>query len=238
MNRIVTMDEPCPEESPLPQAENRPDAMLKGALWIGDINDNAAQAFASNLLKTSYDDPNRPIMIYIDSYGGAVDALSSMVGVMDSIPNKIVTICMGKAMSAGAVLLSHGDYRYISPHGRVMIHEISSGSSGNVNDLKNEMEETDRMNEHWMEFLAKNCGIKNGYKGLKKFLTSSRREAYMDAKESLKLGIVDQIGVPRLIRPMQWQLVFDGFQRSIVEVVDAVDDSPRKAPKGKSPRGK
>ena len=104
---------------------------------------------------------------------------------------------MGKAMSCGAILLSHGDIRYCGKHSRVMLHEVSSGAIGDVHDCHNDAQEGLRINKYFLGLAAKNCGIKGGYQGLRKIIKSrDGREIWMDAKASLAFGIVDKIGLP------------------------------------------
>lgn len=182
--------------------------ILDGSVWLNDITESAARDFAASLLKTSSYDPTRPLMVYIDSSGGLIDALASMISVMDSIPNKIITIAMGKAMSAGAILLAHGDYRFVAPYSRVMIHEVSGGAAGNINDVTSEAAEIVRLNSVFLEMFAKDCGIKNGHRGLKKLL-SEHRDLYLSADQAVELGVADEVGVPRLNRISQWVLEAD-----------------------------
>lgn len=179
--------------------------MLDGCVWLNAITDNAARDTAATLLRMAYVDPNRPVMMFLDSPGGEVDAMNAILSVMDSIPNKIVTVCMGKAFSAAAVILSHGDIRFVAPHGRVMIHEISGGAVGNIVDVSADAQEMDRLNKVYLELLAKNCKVKGGTKALRK-LFSTRRDVYFDAEQAVNFGIADYIGVPRLLKMNQWLL--------------------------------
>jgi ATP-dependent protease ClpP protease subunit len=80
-----------------------------------------------------------------------------------------------------------------------MLHEVSSGAWGKTQDLKVDAKETERLNQWAMGLLAKNCGIKGGYEGLRKvFKDRDNTDLYMDAKESLAFGIVDAVGLPKL----------------------------------------
>jgi ATP-dependent Clp protease protease subunit len=112
---------------------------------------------------------------------------------------------MGKAMSCGAILLSHGDIRYCGPNSRVMIHEVSGASWGDVHDVHNDAVETVRLNEHFLGLLAANCGIKNGYKGLRKLIKDrDGRDIWLDAKAAHAFGIVDYVGIPRIVKLTQY----------------------------------
>lgn len=168
-------------------------------IWVNKFDEDAAQDFREDILAAAAGDPKRPITVYIDSYGGYVDALAKMIETLDEVPNPIITVCMGKAMSAGAVLLSHGDIRFCGKHSRVMIHEMSSGTSGNINDIKTDTQEAERLNRWGMSLLAKNCGLKGGYEAIRKvFKDKDGRDIYLDAHEALKFGVVDAVGLPRV----------------------------------------
>ena len=106
-----------------------------------EFNQETCNLLNAQLLYLSSLD-ERDINIYINSPGGSVvDGLSS-VDVINFIPNSVSTTCIGMAASMGAVLLSCGEKgkRFVLPHGRVMIHQISSGMRGTFSDMKIEME--------------------------------------------------------------------------------------------------
>lgn len=167
-------------------------------IWVTKFDEESAQKFRQAVMDQSRVDPTRPIVIYIDSYGGYVDALAKMIETLDEVPNPIVTACMGKAMSCGAMLLSHGDVRFLGRHSRVMVHEVSSGTFGNVQDMKDDVKETIRLNEYFMGLLAKNCGFKN-YDELRSIIKDQDgRERYIFGDDAIKFGIVDAIGTPKI----------------------------------------
>lgn len=167
-------------------------------IWVNRFDEETATEFRSCVMLQSKLDPSRPIFIYIDSYGGYVDALAKMIETLDEIPNPVVTVCMGKAMSCGAILLSHGDLRFCGKHSRVMIHEVSSGTSGDVHEMHADVQETKRLNEHFMGLLAKNCGY-SGYPELRKMIKEQDgRDRYLNAEAALEFGIVDVVGLPKL----------------------------------------
>lgn len=167
-------------------------------IWVTKFDEESAQKFRAAVMDQAKSDPTKPIVIYIDSYGGYVDALAKMIETLDEVPNPIVTACMGKAMSCGAMLLSHGDVRFLGRHSRVMVHEVSSGTFGNVQDMKDDVKETIRLNEYFMGLLAKNCGFKN-YEELRSVIKEQDgRERYIFGDDAIKFGIVDAIGTPKI----------------------------------------
>lgn len=167
-------------------------------IWVTKFDEDHAQKFRKQVLEASKSDPNKPVLIYIDSYGGYVDALAKMIETLDEIPNPVVTVCMGKAMSCGAMLLSHGDVRFLGRHSRIMIHEVSSGTFGNVQDMKEDTKETVRLNEYFMGQLARNCGFKNYEEFRAVIKEQDGRDRYLVGNDALKFGIVDAIGLPKV----------------------------------------
>ena len=168
-------------------------------IWIHKFDEESAQKFREHAIRAVREAPssNHPIVIYVDSYGGYVDSLATMIETMDEIPNPLYTVCLGKAMSCGAILLSHGDQRFCGQHSRVMVHEVSGCTGGNVNDICNDSKEIQRLNRYFMGILAKNCNIKGGYNALRqKVKEHEGREWWMDAAEAKKFGIIDHIGTP------------------------------------------
>lgn len=181
-------------------------SVIEDRIWVHGFNEENAQKFNDRVLKTAEKDPYEPIVVYINSYGGAVDCLASMVSVLDSVPNPVITIATGTAMSCGAMLLSHGDVRCVGPHARVMIHEVSAAAWGNVNDMKTDTHEVDRLNQYFMGLLARNCG--KSLKQLKSQFTNERREIYLTPEACVKFGIADHVGIPAVEKHASFELLF------------------------------
>jgi ATP-dependent Clp protease protease subunit len=175
-----------------------------GEIWVTKFEEESAQTFREQVLEASRRDRNAVIPIYIDSYGGYVDSLAKMIETMDEMPNRFVTICMGKAMSCGAILLSHGDLRFCGKYSRAMIHNVSSGSWGDAYTLKADSEETHRLNKRFMGLLAENCGITyNELQSLIKDATGSK-EIWLSAEDAKKFNLVDEVGVPHVAQETAW----------------------------------
>lgn len=175
-------------------------------IWVNKFTEESAQKFREQIFEKAKVSADKPIVIYIDSYGGYVDALAKMIASMDELPNPKITVCMGKAMSCGAMLLSHGDYRFCDKHSTVMVHEVSAGAGGDVHDMYNSAQETKRMNEYWLGILAKNCGMKN-YAELRKYIKDhDGRDLYFNAERAKEFGIVDAVGTPQIIPIVQYQI--------------------------------
>ncbi len=173
-------------------------------IWVIKFDEDSAQEFREKVLAVSKKDPTVVIPIYIDSYGGYVDSLAKMIETMDEVPNRFITICMGKAMSCGAILMSHGDLRFCGRLSRVMIHNVSSASWGDAYALKADSDETMRLNKIFMGLLAENCGMT--YNQLQTRIKDAvgSKEIWMNADDACKFGVADNIGIPSIKGFTQW----------------------------------
>lgn len=165
-------------------------------IWVREITPPSAELFAARIFKMSSEDPERPILIYIDSPGGYIDSLMSMLSALDFVPNPIITVAMGEAASCASVLLSHGDARFASPYCRIMIHEATGGGVGNVHDAKNQVAELEYANERLIYLLARNCGKTRD--AIAQLILQTRRDVYLSPEEAKSLGLIDHIGVPTI----------------------------------------
>ena len=139
------------------------------------------------------------IPIFIDSYGGEVYILLGMINKIAASNKKVSTILLSKAMSCAAVLFSAGDkgYRFIAPYATLMIHEVSSEMEGKNKEIKADANETERLNTLMFSILDSNCRQDEGY--FENLIHDiGHAELYLTAKEAIKHGIADKIGVPNL----------------------------------------
>jgi ATP-dependent Clp protease protease subunit len=167
-------------------------------IYVSRFTEESAKDFRRKLKYRSAKDPNVPIDIYIDSYGGYVDSLNSMLAAMNEVPNQIVTVCVGKAMSCGAVLLAAGDHRFCDPMARILVHEISGGAIGHNDDIQTDARESARLNKQMMEFLAMRCN--KSYNDIKRIMKDEdARDLYLTAEQAKEFGLVDYIGLPQII---------------------------------------
>lgn len=160
-------------------------------LW-GVVDDKSARDVTTKLLLLDADKPGEPIKFYINSPGGIVTSGMVMYDTMRMLRSPVHTICMGLAASMGSILLSAGTKgsRYIFPHGEVMIHQPSLGGymQGVSADLEIQAEQTRKTKELGAKILAENCGKK-----FEQVMKDFDRDYWMDAKESVKYGIVDHV---------------------------------------------
>jgi len=160
-------------------------------LW-GVVDDKSARDMVSKMLLLDTDKPGEPIKFYINSPGGVVTSGMVIYDTMKMLKSPVHTICMGLAASMGSILLSGGEKgkRMIYPHGEVMIHQPSLGGyiQGVSADLEIQAKQTKRVKEIGARILAENCG-----KAMTQVMKDFDRDFWMDAKESIEYGIVDQI---------------------------------------------
>ncbi|MGC4035645.1 MAG: ATP-dependent Clp protease proteolytic subunit [Chitinophagaceae bacterium] len=160
-------------------------------LW-GVVDDKSARDVVSKMLLLDADKSGEEIKFYINSPGGVVTSGMVIYDTMRMLKSPVVTICMGLAASMGSILLSGGvkGKRLIYPHGEVMIHQPSLGGhiQGVSADLEIQAKQTKRVKDLGAKILADNCG-----KTMEQILRDFDRDYWMDAKEAIEYGIVDQI---------------------------------------------
>lgn len=183
-----------------------------GPIWVNKFSEDSARAFVKQLHFQSQRDPTVPILIYIDSNGGDAYALLTMIAAIEQVPNEIVTCALSKAMSAGAMLLACGDIRFASEHSTIMIHEISAGTGGHIDDINTQHTAITKLNEKLMKILVKKSKFKGGAVALKKLLASSR-DLYLEAEEAKEHGFVDHIGIPMLHKNISVQYALSSNPR-------------------------
>ena len=139
------------------------------------------------------------IPVVIDSYGGQVYSLMSMISTVKAAEIPIATIVEGKAMSCGAILFSFGEEgrRFIDLNATVMIHDVSSMAWGKVEEIKADANECDRLNDIVYTMMAQNCGKADDY--FKKIVhKKSHADWYLDAQEAKKHNLANHLRVPKL----------------------------------------
>ena len=165
---------------------------------VNKFNEEAAKKFASEMA-TAHNTGQDIIPVVIDSYGGQVYSLMSMIGAIKNASLPVATIVEGKAMSCGAILFSFGEEgrRYMDPHATVMIHDVSSMEYGKVEEIKASAEETERLNQLVYKMMAKNCGHPDDY-FLELVHEKGHADWFLDAKESKKHGLANHLRLPTL----------------------------------------
>ena len=163
-------------------------------LLSDEINDAIAQLIVGQLLYLEAEDPDKDIYLYINSPGGSVTAGMAIYDTMNFIKCDVSTICMGKAASMGAFLLSSGakGKRICLPNAEVMIHQPLGGAQGQASDIAIEAEHILRMKTNLNKILAGNTG-----KTIEEIETATDRNNWMTAQEAIDFGLVDLIQTSR-----------------------------------------
>ena len=139
------------------------------------------------------------IPVIIDSYGGQVYSLMTMISAIKNSELPVATIVEGKAMSCGAILFSFGaeGHRYMDPYATVMIHDVSAGAIGKIEELKANSEEANRLNEQVFKMMAQNIGKSDKY-FLKRIHEKGHADWYLDPEECKKINLANHLRVPVL----------------------------------------
>jgi ATP-dependent Clp protease protease subunit len=165
---------------------------------VNKFNEKAATEF-SQKMALAHSTGQKVIPVVIDSYGGQVYSLMSMIAAIKSAEVPVATIVEGKAMSCGAILLSFGEegMRFADTDATIMIHDVSSGGHGKIEELKADVKEAERLDEKIFTMMARNCGKKDDY-FKKKVFNKKHADWFMDAQEAKRHGLVNHLRVPKL----------------------------------------
>jgi ATP-dependent Clp protease, protease subunit len=158
-------------------------------IFLGtEIDDNVANIVIAQLLFLESEDPDKDVMLYINSPGGIVSSGLAIYDTMQYVRCNVSTICMGQAASMAAVLLTAGEKekRFILPHARVMIHQPKGGAMGQASDIEIQAQEILKNRELLNEILARHTGQK-----IERVRSDSDRDFYMNGNEAIEYGIVD-----------------------------------------------
>ena len=167
--------------------------LLKDSIiFIGTpIEDSIANLVIAQMLFLEAEDPDRDIVLYINSPGGSISAGLAIYDTMQFIKPDVQTVCMGQAESMAAVLLSAGTAgkRFSLPNSRVVIHQpLMSGLAGQATDIDIHAKEILRMRQRLNEILVSHTGQK-----LKRIEEDTERDYIMDAEQGREYGIIDEV---------------------------------------------
>jgi ATP-dependent Clp protease protease subunit len=132
----------------------------------------------------------KPINLYIDTNGGAVMPTFGLINLMERSKTPVHTYSMGRAMSAGFLILIHGKKRFASKNTTIMLHQISTVEFGNLKKIENEMELTKRLQSEIEDMIIRKTNIDS--KTLKN-VYDVQKDWYMTSDEALKLNVVDEV---------------------------------------------
>lgn len=159
-------------------------------LWVsGTVDQHMSDIVQAQLLFLDNVE-KKDITLYINSPGGSVLCGLGIVDLMNYISSDVATVNIGMCASMGSVLLSSGTKgkRSSLVYSKVMTHQVSHGTQGNVQDTRINQMEAEKYNYILFKMLAKNCG-----KTFEEVLEFSRRDRWYNSDEALKFGLIDEI---------------------------------------------
>lgn len=169
--------------------------MMDRILWVAGVVNDAMSTVVQAQLMFLDNIETKDITMHIDGPGGSVKSGLSMIDVMEYIKSDIMTINTGMAASMDSVLLGAGTKgkRFSLPSSKVMLHQVSSGNEGNIQDMRINMIETEKVNELLFEKLGSYCG-----KTAEEVKKDAQRDLWLTAAEAVEYGIIDGVITKRL----------------------------------------
>jgi len=176
---------------------------------VNKFDEDSAKEFTSQM-SMAQNTGQSVIPIVIDSYGGQVYSLMAMISAIKASRVPVATIIEGKAMSCGAILFSFGaeGKRYMDPDATLMIHDVSSGAWGKVEEIKADAKEVERLNKKVYEMMARNCGKPSDY-FLKMVHERGHADWYLDANEAKGHNLANELRIPTLTCKINLDYILD-----------------------------
>ncbi len=155
-----------------------------------EVNDATASIIVAQMLFLESEDPDKDIMLYINSPGGSITAGMAIYDTMNYIKCDVSTICVGMAASMGAFLLSAGakGKRFALPNSEIMIHQPLGGMQGQATDIKIHADRIIRMKDKLNKILSENTN-----RPLEEIVRDTERDNFMSAQQALDYGLIDKI---------------------------------------------
>ncbi len=165
---------------------------------VNKFDEESAKDFATQIA-LAHNTGQKVIPVVIDSYGGQVYSLMSMIAAIKASELPIATIIEGKAMSCGAVLFTFGEegMRFMDPDATIMIHDVSSAQWGKVEEIKASAAETERLNKKIYTMMARNCGHADSF-FIDEVHNRGRADWYIESDEARKLKLANHLRTPKL----------------------------------------
>lgn len=164
-------------------------------IFIGkEFTTELANSVVGQLLFLEAADPEKDITIYINSPGGLVSACLAIYDAMSYISCDVSTICVGQAASAAAFILAAGTKgkRYALKNSRIMLHQLSGGFGGHIEDMKIQIKESEILNTILLDELSEITGHK-----INKLKKDIDRDKFMSADEAKDYGVIDGVMITR-----------------------------------------
>lgn len=156
----------------------------------GKIDEDTTRDAVHTLLKLQKEDPLSDIKLIVDSYGGLLDSMFAITDTMNLINPQVVTVCLGKAMSAGAFIFANGEKgrRFMAPHSTLMFHQVSGGTWGTTADVSIDIAEQKRLQRLMTEELANRCNLSTVE--VEKLID---RDCFLSPHKAMEIGVCDDI---------------------------------------------
>jgi ATP-dependent Clp protease, protease subunit len=154
------------------------------------IDDQIANLLVAELLHLESEDPEQDISIYVNSPGGGVYAGLTIYDTMQFVKPDVQTICVGTALSMGALLLAGGakGKRMALPNAKILLHQVSGGFEGQATDIEIQAREVISVKRRLEEIIALHSG-----QPLEKVSTDMERDYFLSAEEAKEYGIIDRV---------------------------------------------
>jgi ATP-dependent Clp protease protease subunit len=154
------------------------------------IDDQVANLIVAQLLFLSREDPEKEIQMYINSPGGVIYSGLAVYDTMQMISNPISTVAVGVTASFGTVLLTAGTKgrRYALPNSTIHMHQPLGGAQGQATDIEIQTKQILRLRTLLNDIMARHTG-----KSVDVIKQDTERDFYLDAKQAVEYGLVDQV---------------------------------------------
>jgi ATP-dependent Clp protease protease subunit len=154
------------------------------------VDDQIANLIVAQMIHLESEDPDKDIALYINSPGGSVYAGMAIYDTMQFIKPDVQTICVGIAMSMGALLLAGGakGKRMALPNSKILIHQVSAGFQGQATDIEIHAREIIEMRQNLDRVLAHHTG-----QPIEKVRQDTERDNFMSSEEAREYGLIDQV---------------------------------------------
>ena len=159
-------------------------------IFLGEVDDISANLVVAQMLFLEADDPDKDILLYINSPGGSVSAGMAIYDTMQYVKCEVSTICIGLAASMGAFLLAAGakGKRKVLPNSEVMIHQPHGGARGQASDIAIHAEKILATKKLMNRILSERTG-----QPLERIERDVDRDHFLTAQEALDYGLIDEI---------------------------------------------
>ena len=179
------------------EIDNAPNRIiyLSSDIEVGNVSNVCKQildviAFDNAMLNKFRQYSIEPIQLHIQSFGGSIQDMWSIIDLIESSSTPIITFCSGYCMSAAALIFLAGHYRYMYKHSTIMFHQMFVGNGGKIRDFQLDQQNFDDMHKDMMKYIKKHTKL--GKKFFNKF-DKKKEDVHLSAKECLKSGVCDRI---------------------------------------------